>query len=568
MSRLIGIDLGTSTTEAAVFRDGKTEMILNPEGQEVTPSAVGLDQEGNWIFGARARAQYLLFPDLTAIEVKRKTGGSERIRLGNRDYAPVELQARLLAHVREYASAYLQEEVTRAVISVPAYFTDLQRRETIQAGEMAGFSVERILNEPTAAAMSYGMDHLEEESHVLVYDLGGGTFDVTLLEMFGGVLEVRASAGDNQLGGKDFDDCLIGYLCDRFRKKYGADLRKDARAMVLLKQEAEKAKMLLSEQEICRVLIPAIRVVDGVPRELDETVSRLQFEEMTSALLQRTHEPIDRVLTDADLDGSDLDRVILVGGSTRMPMVAADLEEYLGITPSRAVHPDYAVAEGASIMGGIISEEMAEEGLVITDVCPFTLGVRSVNFLDMDIMSEIIPRNTTIPVTRSEEFSTVANGQRQVRVEVYQGENPAASQNHYLGEFMLSGIPPAPAGKESVDIAFSYDLNGILNVKATVVSTGKEAAKTINMKQGAEKTDVSGWRDAPGAEDYRSVIRAAERKGREDNLAPGKRERLETLIWTLKDALIRQDADQAKETGEDLDNLINEEDFNPWRNDR
>ncbi len=349
MSFTIGIDLGTSTTEAAIYRGGKKELIPNPDGAVITPSAVGLDESGNWVVGERARAQALLLPENTALEIKRKTGTDETVRLGKAQYSPVELQSRLLSYVRAYVSEYLGESVERAVISVPAYFNEQQRRETILAGERAGFTVERILNEPTAAALSYGLEHMEEESHVLVYDLGGGTFDVTLLEMFEGVLEVKASGGDNALGGKDFDEALIEHLVSSFQKKTGKNLRKDRRAMARIKDEAERCKIALSEYDSHRVLIPAICVLNGSPAELDETVTREQFEVLTHALLERTHEPIDTVLSDAGIFEDALDLVILVGGSTRMPMVARDILDYLGKEPVHAVHPDYAVGGGTDL---------------------------------------------------------------------------------------------------------------------------------------------------------------------------------------------------------------------------
>ena len=560
MSVIIGIDLGTSTTEAAVYRDGKPEMLLNLEDQAVTPSAVGLDEGGNWVVGARARAQYLLRPENTAIEVKRKTGTGETVSLGKANYAPVELQAKLLSYVRAYASERLGENIERAVISVPAYFNDLQRRETIEAGEMAGFSVERILNEPTAAALSYGLEHLDEESHVLVYDLGGGTFDVTLREMFGGVLEVKASGGDNQLGGKDFDQALENELFRRFRVKHGKDIQSDLHARVRVKEEAEKCKIALSGQESFRVLLPAVCAIGGNPVELDETVTLEQFEQLTKELLQRTHAPIDRVLEDAGLSEDDIDRVILVGGSTRMPMVQRDISDYLGKIPDLAVNPDFAVAEGSAIMAGMIAGEMDEEnGLVMTDVNPFALGVRVTDGVDHDLMSVVIPRNTTIPVTKTERYYTSYDHQTAARIEVYQGESRIASHNHYLGEFTIRDIPPKIAGKERIDVAFSYDLNGLLKVTATLPSTGRDASIEIHMgKGGGEKTDVSGWKDAKDAKAYRTVIRTAERMLGRDALPAGMRERMENLVFELKEALVLEQPEKAKQAETKLNNLLND----------
>ena len=556
MSAIIGIDLGTSTTEAALFRDGKKEMIPNPDGQVITPSVVGIDNSGNWVVGERARAQYLLAPENTAVEVKRKTGSGETVPLGRGRYSPVDLQARLLSYVRNYVSEYLGENVDRAVISVPAYFNDIQRQETILAGQRAGFSVERILNEPTAAALSYGLEHMEDESHALVYDLGGGTFDVTVLEMFGGVLEVRASAGDNQLGGKDFDEKLMEALYDRFRKKHGRDLRGDLYVRVKLKEEAEKCKIALSTESSYHILLPALATIGGKPVELDETVTREEFETLCRDLLERTHHPIDVALEDAGLAESEIDRVILVGGSTRMPMVRRDIADFLGQEPDAAVDPDYAVAEGAAIQGGIIGGAIRpEDSLILTDVNPYTLGIRTVDGAEGDNMSVVIPRNVTIPVTRSERYHTAGHYQTQAAIEVYQGESMYASHNHFLGKFTIGGIPPRPAGMEMLDVEFSYDLNGMLKVTAKLVSTGKEASVEINMAEGAVEEDLSRWKKAAGAKAYRAVIRSAER-ALAASLPAALRENLQKTLDDLKRALIRGDEDEAEELEAELTELV------------
>ena len=550
MSLIIGIDLGTSTTEAAIFRNGAPEMILNLDGQEITPSAVGLDAQGNWVAGSRARAQYLLEPEKTAIEVKRMTGLGETIRLGNTEYEPVELQGKLLSYVREYAKAYLGEDVTRAVISVPAYFDHAQRMETILAGEKAGFEVERILNEPTAAAMSYGLEHLEEESRVLVYDLGGGTFDVTLLEMYTGVLEVEASSGDNQLGGKDFDEKLEEELLRRFRKKNGVDLRKDRVAMARVKDAAEKCKIQLSVQPAAWVQLPALCVKDNRPLEMNETVSREEFESLTADLLSRTHAPMERVLDDAGLSAADIDHIILVGGSTRMPMIARDIEAFFGKEPTVAVHPDFAVATGAAIQAGIISGEIdPSESLVMTDVAVFTLGVRAGDWTEnFDLMSPIIQRNTTIPVSRTQRYYTSAPGQRQALVEVYQGESRSVSHNHFLGEFLVKGIPEADAGEEAIDVTFAYDMNALLKVTAVIVSTGEKAEMEINLMEKKEKLDLSKWKDAPHAREYRTLIRRAERiLSQNDDETDGRMIEIRRCVDRLKEALIREDDEKIRD---------------------
>ena len=452
MSTIIGIDLGTSTTEAAVLRDGKPELILNFDGEKVTPSVVGMDDVGNLLVGAPALARQILSPENTVLEIKRKMGSREKVRLGNTSFTPEEISAQILSYVRRFAGKYLEEDICRAVISVPAYFDEIQRQATVEAGRKAGFTVERILNEPTAAAMSYGLSHLEEESHILVYDLGGGTFDVTLLEMFDGVLEVKASSGDNQLGGKDFDQKLIGLFLDRFKEKHGIDLQKDIHAMARLKTEAVRCKIALSSEESVSVALPLIAEKDGKPLALEEEVTRELFEELIGELLERTHDPIDVVLDDAGISVQELDMVLLVGGSTRIPLVKQDIQEYLGLEPVQVVDPDYAVAEGAAIQGGILSGELdGEQSLVMTDVNPYTLGVRAVHGFRDDYMSVVIPRNTTIPVTRTEVYYTAWEGQTVADIEVYQGEFHSVEQNHRLGSFRIEGIPENTAGAEKLE---------------------------------------------------------------------------------------------------------------------
>lgn len=561
MSTVIGIDLGTSTTEAAVIRNGVPVMVLNGEGEVVIPSAVGLDENGNYIMGEPAKERYLLEPERTAIEIKRKIGTEEKIYLGQKAHTPVELSSMILRYVKEYASEYLGEEISRAVISVPAYFDDRQRQATVEAGRLAGFQVERILNEPTAAALSYGLGHMEEESHILVYDLGGGTFDVTLLEMFGGVLEVKASSGDNKLGGKDFDERLMDYLIREFQAKYGINLRRDIHAMVKLKEKAEWCKKELSARDSCRVVIPFIAKVKDEPVALDETVTVEKFESLIGDLVERTHHPIDVVLADSGLMPSEIDRVLLVGGSTRVPLISRDIEKYLGQSPSRAVNPDYAVAEGAAIQAGMMNGMISrEDGLIMTDVNPYTLGVRTWDGVTDDRMSVVIPRNVTIPVTRKETYYTSDDNQTRADIRVYQGESSMASHNHFLGEFQVQGIPARPAGKEQIEVEFSYDLNGILQVAATIVSTHSTASITINMMEGQERIDVSKWKEASGASQFRSLIRRAERmmkkpEIREDSFVY---DDLEEDVYLLKKAILEDDMDAAREIEEDLMDILGE----------
>lgn len=563
MNTIIGIDLGTSTTEAAVIRDGKPLMILNLENEIITPSAVGIDTDGNFLIGEKARAQHLLSPENTAIEIKRKIGTNEKIPLGSQSYTPVELSAKLLEYVKTYTSQYLKEDISRAVISVPAYFDDIQRHATVEAGTKAGLEVERILNEPTAAALSYGLEHMEEESHILVYDLGGGTFDVTLLEMFDGVLEVKASSGDNQLGGKDFDEKLMEYLIEQFRQQHGVDLKKDKFAMVKLKEEAERCKKALSTETSYQVLIPMIAQKSGKPLALNVTISLEQFEEMVQELLNRTHEPIDVVLADSEVLPSEIDRIILVGGSTRMPIVTKDIQKYLNIEPSRAVNPDFAVAEGAAIQAGIIEGSISQENsIMMTDVNPYTLGIRVFDQMTADRMSVVIPRNVTIPTTRSQIYTTSFDYQTEAAIDVFQGESSYVNKNHFLGNFLLCGIPAKKAGTEKLNVEFSYNLNGMLNVKASILSTGADASIEINMMQESEsdepKVDINQWKEAPGARQFRTIIRRVERALKDIRMQtdPYLKEDLEDMLYDLKSSIILDDLDTAREMEDALLDLL------------
>ena len=558
--KIIGIDLGTATTEAALFTDGQVHMIPNPDQQNITPSAVGLDETGKITVGEQAKASYLLAPERTVIDVKRKIGTGEQIRLGKKTFTPAEISAEILKYVKTYASQHLGEEITRAVISVPAYFDDRQRREVVEAGNLAGFQVERIINEPTAAALSYGLDHMEEESYVLVYDLGGGTFDVTLLEMFEGVLEVKASAGDNQLGGKDFDEALITWLRNRFETTQGISLEGNVYAAAKLKEEAEKCKIALSTQDSVQVQIPMLAEKNGIPAALEETVTREFFEELIGDLIKRTHNPVRRVLEDAGIAKEELDHILLVGGSTRVPLVARDIEALLGKKPDHAIDPDFSVAQGAAIQAGIIAGELdGADALIMTDVCPYTLGIQVWDGITADCMSTIIPRNTTIPVTKKETYWTSWDYQNKTEIAVYQGESRQVSRNHFLGNFMLEGIPERKAGEESIDVEFSYNQNGILDVKATIVSTHKDMAVTIDlMDSGKKKTDVSEWKQSSCAGEYRTVIRRGERfesrckKNKEDELLV----EIQELLYLLKKAILEENTEEADDLADEIRELI------------
>ena len=557
---IIGIDLGTTTTEAAIFRNGKVEMIPSFDGEKAIPSAVGIDESGNFIVGQKAKAQFILSPERTAIEIKRKIGTSEQIRLGKKNYSAAELSAKILEYVKRYAEEYLGQPVNRAVISVPAYFDDIQRRETAEAGRMAGFVVERIINEPTAAALSYGIGHLQEKSHILVYDLGGGTFDVTVLEMFEGVMEVLASSGDNRLGGKDFDACLIQYLKDTFKEKTGVSLDGNVFAEARLKEAAEACKIALSTEERATVQLPMLADKGNTPMGLEETITREQFEQLIWGELERTRGPIEVALSDSKIAPQDLDMILLAGGSTRIPLVSKSIHKIFGKDPSEAIHPDYSIAEGAALQAAIISGEIDnDDSIILTDVNPYTLGVSAMEGHEA-VMSVIIPRNTTIPVTRHNLYMTEYFGQRRAEIVVLQGEHRISKLNHEIGRFTIRDLPVNMTEREKIDVAFSYNLDGILQVAATVVSTGKAATVTYDLTQTGPKEyeDVSGWKTSSIAADYRATIRRGERAmkkakelGREEFAAD-----IKDLLYELKYEILHENQVKADEWEEELRELI------------
>jgi molecular chaperone DnaK len=484
MSRIVGIDLGTTNSLVAFLEGGRPEIAVGRAGQRSTPSVVGLDKQGQLFVGAAAKNQLLVAPERTVAEVKRLMGTAEKVRLGDRSYAPTEISAVILRSLKEDAEKFLDDEVREAVITVPAYFTDAQRQATKDAGELAGLVVERIVNEPTAAALAYGLDRLDAEQHVLVYDLGGGTFDVSVLEMFSGVLDVKASAGNNRLGGGDLNRVVARHLREAFERAHGVDLSGDARATARLEHAAEEAKIILSTAESTTVLLPFLAQKDGQPLSLEHELSRADFERLVGALLRSTLEPVTVALADAKLDRRAITDVVLVGGSTRVPLVRKLVAEYFGKEPMQGVHADEAVALGAAVQAGLKSGAISSHGgIMITDVSPFTLGVEVMSRAGSQhvdgMFSPIIPRNSTVPVSRTEVYSTTADNQRQVTVRVFQGESPLTRKNVFLDQYTVDGIPPAPAGHERVGITFTYDVNGILDVSTKVMSTGKLAALRI-----------------------------------------------------------------------------------------
>lgn len=544
MSRIVGIDLGTSTSEISILSDGKPLIIPNTLGEMITPSVVGLGESGEWLVGQAAREQMLLRPQETVIEFKRLMGSPAEIKLGSKTYSPPEISAVLLAYLMKCASAYLGQSVDRAVITVPAYFSDEQRRATVEAGKLAGIRVERIINEPTAAALDYGIEHMQECKNILVYDLGGGTLDVTVLELFAGILDVKASSGNNHLGGKDFDSALMDWLLERFQQQYGQDLSNDIRAMMRLKEAAESCKIRLSTEPVHQIFLPFIAEVHGKPAVLEETVSRIQLEELIHEKIESTASPIHLALQDAGLKPADIDLVLLVGGSTRIPYVRQYVAGILGKEPQALVDPDLAVARGAAIQAAIMNHEFLDEkDILITDVCPYTLGLAVLGEIDgvlmPDIFDPIITRNTTIPVNRDKIYGTVADGQTKVEIQVFQGDYKRASRNNPLGQLSLSGIPPAPAFKEKVKVSFSYDVNGILQVAATILSTGRNADVQIETTGVTmnDETDLDGWVDQPNARKYRLLLNKAQKLLDRNNIGDSALE-LDIIIKDIKRGLI------------------------------
>jgi len=545
MSKIIGIDLGTSTSEAACLIEGKPFIIPNLNGNKVIPSVVYIgDDDGEVKVGEDAVSYAILEPDHTAVEVKRLMGSQNSLKLGKKYLKPEEVSACILRYIKDYVEAYLGETVEEAVITVPAYFTNEQRVATKEAGELAGFRVERIINEPTAAALAYGLDHMEDEKYLLVYDLGGGTLDVTVLEMFQGVLDVKACSGNNKLGGKDFDQVLIDMLVADFRKTNGIDLVKDHKAMARLKKAAENAKIELSAREQALVDLPFLASKEGKPYGIYREITRHEFEALIGDMVRSTLHQIDSALADAGLKPEEIDTILLIGGSTKIPLVKDILREKFAREPLHEINPDEAVALGAAIQGGIKAGELAaDQDIIITDVCPYTLGIECVKdmygFPMPGMFDVLIKRNTTIPVSVTKNYQTFADNQEEAHINVYQGERAMAYDNNLIGNFVISGIPAAKAGEEKVDVEFSYDINGILEVKAKIVSTGKDAGISIDTRETKmeETIDVEkGWKKSKRAKKVRALIKKGE-KMLADLLDPELKEELEMLLYELKYAL-------------------------------
>ena len=483
MGKIIGIDLGTTNSCVAVMEGGEPTVITNPEGARTTPSVVAFTKTGERLVGQVAKRQAITNPDRTIASIKRDMGTDRKVAIDDKQYSPQEVSAMILQKLKSDAESYLGETVSQAVITVPAYFSDAQRQATKDAGKIAGLEVLRIINEPTAAALAYGLDK-DNDQKIMVYDLGGGTFDVSILEIGDGVFEVLATSGNNRLGGDDFDDKLMNYLADEFQKENGIDLRQDKMALQRLKEAAEKAKIELSGVMSSNVNLPFITADATGPKHLDITITRAQFDSLTADLVEKTMEPTRNALRDAGLSANEIDKVLLVGGSSRIPAVQDAVQKFIGKEPHKGINPDECVAIGASIQAGVLSGDV--DDLVLLDVTPLSLGIETMG----GVFTKLIERNTTIPTKKSQIFSTAADNQTSVEVHVLQGEREMAAYNKTLGRFSLSNIPPAPRGVPQIEVTFDIDANGIVNVSAKDLGTGSEQNITITSSTNLSDEDI------------------------------------------------------------------------------
>jgi molecular chaperone DnaK len=523
----VGIDLGTTNSVVAVIEAGEPVVIPNSEGSRLTPSVVGFSKAGERLVGAPAKRQAIINPDRTVLSIKRRMGSDHRTTIDGKDYTPEQISAMILQKLKTDAEAYLGDKVDKAVITVPAYFNDAQRTATKTAGEIAGLQVLRIINEPTAASLAYGLDKKANET-ILVYDLGGGTFDVSVLEVGEGVFEVKSTAGDTQLGGDDWDQRIVDWAADEFKKQQGIDLRNDRQALQRLREAAEKAKVELSSMLQTSINLPFITADQEGPKHLDLTLTRAKFEELTHDLVERTVQPFKRALSDAGLTEKEIDEIILVGGSTRMPMIQ-ELVKKLGggKDPHKGVNPDEVVAVGAAIQAGVLGGEVKD--VVLLDVTPLTLGIETLG----GVMTKLIERNTTIPTRKSETFTTAQDGQTTVEVHVLQGEREMAGANKTLGRFHLTGIPPAPRGIPKIEVTFDIDANGIVNVSAKDTATGQEQRITITGTTSLSKDEID------------RMVRDAQSHAQEDS-----KRREEVELTNQAEQMIYQTEKQLRDLGE------------------
>ena len=563
MSKVIGIDLGTTNSVVSVMEGGEPTVITNPEGSRITPSVVGFTKDGQRLVGQLAKRQAVSNPDRTIASIKRHMGESDyKVKIDDKSYTPQEISAMILQKLKSDAEAYLGETVTQAVITVPAYFNDSQRQATKDAGKIAGLEVLRIINEPTAAALAYGLDKDDDET-ILVFDLGGGTFDVSILELSSGTFEVLATNGDTHLGGDDFDKKIMDWMVESFQKENGIDLSKDKMAAQRLKEAAEKAKIELSSMTQTNINLPFITADASGPKHLDLTLTRAQFDAMTADLVERTMEPTRKAMADAELSGSDINKIILVGGSSRIPAVQEAIRKSLSKEPSKGVNPDECVSVGAAIQGGVLVGEVKD--VLLLDVTPLSLGIETLG----GVCTKLIERNTTIPTHKSQVFSTAADNQPSVDIHVLQGEREMAAGNKTLGRFELSDIPPAPRGVPRIEVSFDIDANGIVHVSAKDLGTGKEQKITIQSDSGVSKEDIDRMvkeAEAHAAEDKKQK-EAVDAKNQGEALAyqaektikdlgdkadKAQVEKVEDAVRKLREALKGTDTDAIKKATEEL----------------
>ncbi|WP_306484291.1 molecular chaperone DnaK [Anaerococcus sp.] len=566
MAKIIGIDLGTTNSAVAVMEGGTSTIIPNSEGNRTTPSIVAFSKDGERLVGETAKRQAITNPDRTIASVKREMGTDWKTpEIDGKTYTPEEISAMILQKLKSDAENYLNDTVTNAVITVPAYFTDAQRQATKDAGQIAGLKVDRIINEPTAAALAYGMDKETDQSKIMVYDLGGGTFDVSILEVGDGVFEVLSTRGNNKLGGDDFDNALVDYLSSEFKKESGVDLTKDLTAMQRLKDAAEKAKKELSSTVSTTVSLPFITAVDGQPVHLEQTVSRAKFEELTKHLVEATRKPVEDALKDAGLSQNDIEKVLLVGGSTRVPAVQELVKNLIGRDPQRDINPDECVALGAAIQGGVLSGEVKD--LLLLDVTPLSLGIETLG----GVATKLIERNTTIPTKKSQVFTTAADGQTEVDIHVVQGEREMAADNTTLGRFQLTGIPAARRGVPQIEVTFDIDANGIVNVTAKDQGSGKEQKITITSSSNLSDEEID--RKVKEAEQFaeedkkkkegidaknnaENLVYQARKTIEDAKLEGSEKEEMEAEINNLEEAIKADDIDDIKAKTEALTQKI------------